>query len=504
MKLFLPLFLSFGNNRKLHYIFYRFRSEIFLSKRSDKSMAFRTDDIHDLACCLAKRLNEYIGCFFKLLLRCLKLLRPKIHQSRNLTVGKTEKMLHLTYEDFTLWRLPQNMQSDVNLAVLQILNIGMKLSQIFLKVHAFLIGDGLVHFSLLGKLPDFILKLCRLTVLTAFEMCILVHELFKLGDFIKGPGIRRRRRKITNKAGSRTALCDYALARNRHKVRIDIRQLTHGDIRVACFVKTYSLARKPLHIAVGTEMNNSIRFEHISQPVIKCQILMCRRNRRIMVYALRVHAILARRLHSKENIAVHGSRNKNIAFIREHYASRSFSPLLRHFFLCFLRKRVEIRNIFLSREFLTLLSLSVSHKAQIICRMRRHELYKLLCARRNKIQRIPFLLHTLEKKPRALHGVKSRRTSDVVILRRIVMKNKRNLLVLILHSVEMRPLSSLFYHSADTFRYRTVIDCAVRHDIFCRNRNSVNNTIQLRKRSAYGGFHRTHALAVFPPAFLRC
>ena len=130
-----------------------------------------------------------------------------------------------------------------------------------------------------------------------------------------GMGLSGAHAKILLEAGADCiTLGDHAFASDRHMVWIDIRDVPERNVRIAFFIKSDTFPRKPLKISMRPHMNDSIRFPHVTQPVVESEILMCWRDLRVMIRLRRIHPVLTRWLYRKEKMSVHRTRDENIAF----------------------------------------------------------------------------------------------------------------------------------------------------------------------------------------------
>ena len=205
------------------------------------------------------------------------------------------------------------MQSHVDFAVFQLFDIVMKRSDIVRKWLFFMIGNLFIQFGFHCQFANRLLH-GRNVAPISLESSILIDRFLKLGDFIIGTCIGDRCRHVTHKAGRSTPFGDHAFASDRHMVGVDIRDVPERNVRIAFFIKSDTFPRKPLKISMRPHMNDSIRFPHVTQPVVESEILMRRRDLRVMIRLRRIHPVLTRWLYRKEKMSVHRTRDENIAF----------------------------------------------------------------------------------------------------------------------------------------------------------------------------------------------
>ena len=395
------------------------------------------------------------------------------------------------------------MQSHVDFAVFQLFDIVMKRSDIVRKWLFFMIGNLFIQFGFHCQFTNRLLH-GRNVAPIFLESSILIDRFLKLGDFIIGTCIGDRRRHVTHKAGRSTPLGDHTFASDRHMVWIDIRDVPERNVRIAFFIKSDTFPRKPLKISMRPHMNDSIRFPHVTQPVVESEILMRRRDLRVVIRLRRIHPILTRWLYRKEKMSIHRTRDENIAFFRNHDIARCLSPGIHHGRLRFFPQLSEEIQILAAGKLLAGLRLLFGHHGNVIRRMRCHEPYEIIRCFRDEIHLIARFLHFLHETDGTLHRIQTGSTPNIRILRRIIMENDSDLFIFILHLMKSCPFPRLFDHMRHALRNRHIGDTAI--DIFFStcDRQTGNRAVQLRKRDRDRRFHRIHALWILAPVSLRC
>ena len=284
------------------------------------------------------------------------------------------------------------MQACVHLHILQIRNVIMQIHHVFVEGLFFIVSNLILQVGLRNLRQHQLLQAWQIIRLRAAEVHVFVHELFQLLQLVIHPRLCLRCRQMLNQAGSAAALRLNALAGNSDVVRINIRKISQRQIRVAAAVKAGVFARQPFQAAMRTDMRNSVCLPHIAYPTIEGQILMRRRNVRIVVNLFRVLTKATRRLHGYENIAVHRSRHQDIAVIF-HDSARRFAPILHQLLLhLFIHQGKEL-FIFCSRQLVGSINLLFRQHAAVIGGIGCQLFDKFLRILRNPIYLIATLAH---------------------------------------------------------------------------------------------------------------
>ena len=227
-------------------------------------------------------------------------------------------------------------------------------------------------------------------------------------------------------------------------------------------------------------MHHRVRLPEIAQPVIKPDVVVCRRGRRIMQNLARILAETARRLYRDENIAVERPGNQKIALVIK-YFPRRFAPIRGKLRTHRVRQTCEKAGVLLRRQMtVSVLHLRRADEPAIIRRIVRQKLHERLAVLRNRRHRVSRVSHFRQQAAHAFRRIKPRRAADIRICRRIIMKYDSDFLVLIRLFLQERPL----------FRLRRQSRHALLHDLpghFAdvvlhprRNGHAVNNAVKLR------------------------
>ena len=230
---------------------------------------------------------------------------------------------------------------------------------------------------------------------------------------------------------------------------------------------------------------------------------MSRCNIGVMVGLGGIHAVLTGWLHRKEHISVHGAGHQDISFFGNHHVPRCLPPFLFHLFLCIGAQGVKEIHIVLSRKLLAFLCLFFGHHGNIIGGMGGHEFDKFFRCFRNEIDGIAIFLHPLHETNGTFHGIQAGSTAYVGILSRIIVENKGDFLMAVLHFVESCPFACLSHHAANPFGNRLEFHSAVFFLHSAGNGYAVNDAVQLRHGSSNGCFNGVKPFPVFPPFLFR-
>ena len=283
-------------------------------------------------------------------------------------------MHDLAHQQLAGWRLAEHVQPNMDLAVRDILDLRVEFGGVFGKGLFRILLCRLVELRLFCQRPNLFFEGRRLLAVLVREFAVLVEHLFQLRQLVECARLRHRRGQIPDEAGRGAPLRDDTLAGNRHQIRIDIREASKSDIGIAGVVEADGLSGQPFEIAVGADMDHRVGLEHLAQPIIERQILVRRRDGRVMVGPGRVHAVLPRGLHRHEDIAVHGARHEDISLVGKHNAPRRLSPLVGHHLPRRFRQRGEERRVLFCGKLLAFLGLRVGQKRQIVGGVGSHQL----------------------------------------------------------------------------------------------------------------------------------
>ena len=348
---------------------------------------------------------------------------------------------------------------------------------------------------------DFLYR-CQIVGLRRTEMNVLVERLLKLLQLVESARKLHRRRKMADEARCAAALRLYALADNRDPVGIYVGQITERDVGIAFVRERRALARQPLQGAVRADVNNGVRPPQIAQPVIKADVVMRGRGVGRMQQLARLLAEAARRLHREKDIAVERAGHEQRAVVVEHLARR-FAPILSQMFLDLLRQRLEESFILCRRKLpVGILYLLFTHEAAVIRRVIRKNIHELLAALRHEIDAIARLAHLREQAAHALWRVKPRRTADVRIRRRIVVKDDGDLLLAVRLMAQIRPLFRLPSQTLHALLKRRIARRSHLIEHLRRNRHSMKDAVELRHTDAEGHLHRVESRRRPFPLFL--
>ena len=379
------------------------------------------------------------------------------------------------------------------LAIFKILDIAVKARKIPCQIR-FRIRHLTVQTCFLRKLTDPWYQPLRRFRFRFLKMRVLIHRLLQLSQLLIRPCLFHRCRQMIHKTCAAAPLRLDPLSRDRHMVGIDIRQASQSQIRIASSIQPRTFPRKPFQISMRPHMDHGISSPYITDPLIVCQILMRRCDKRIMIDLRRIKAIPARRLHREENMPVHQPRYQNIARLRRHDPARRLSPVLLHLPPRLFGEGSKEITVELLRDLLTRRLLLLRQHRAVIRRLRRQPLHEGLRVLRDEIDLIAGVFHEAEQTAHALDAVQTIRTPDVRILRRVIVKNDRDLLLRIRFPVQSRPCPRPRDHRTHTLGDGQVLHLSILLHMLRSDRHPVNDPIKFRHRDRDGDLHRIHPL----------
>ena len=147
---------------------------------------------------------------------------PQFVNGIHVAVGKAQQLQDAVREQGPFGRLAQDMQSGVDFAVFQFLDIVMERGRILFKGPGSVVGDILLQFGFPHQVQDGLIHVGHVAA-RFFQPDIFVQRLFQFRNFVVGTGIRKGRRQIADQAGCGAALGNHAFAGDRHMVRVDVR-----------------------------------------------------------------------------------------------------------------------------------------------------------------------------------------------------------------------------------------------------------------------------------------
>ena len=135
------------------------------------------------------------------------------------------------------------------------------------------------------------------------DLRVLVEQLLEAGDVPVALRAGHRRHQVADQGGVRAPLGLRALARVVDEERVDERDVADRGVGGAGGRQAGGLARQPLQVAVLADVHDRVRGELLPQPVVGGQVVVARRQVRVVVDRDRVGAEAARRLHHHHHVA---------------------------------------------------------------------------------------------------------------------------------------------------------------------------------------------------------
>ena len=216
-----------------------------------------------------------------------------------------------------------------------------------LLVRALVPAEVAVHLRGGQQRPNLLADGRQLGRIHGGDVLVLVEKLFQTGDVTVGFGAGHWRNEVVDKRGVSTALGLCAFARVVDQEGVDHWQLADGSIRAAGSGKADGLARQPLQVAVLAHVNHGIGAETAlrlrqRQEAVAGQVMVRRRQIRVVVDTHRVVTETARWLHHDHDIAEGQARNVDVLGIRvDVQGARRGTPLVLHVGAKFFRQGSE-------------------------------------------------------------------------------------------------------------------------------------------------------------------
>ncbi len=249
--------------------------------------------------------------------------------------------------------LPEHVQAVADLGVLDLAQPAVDVQQEV--VEAVVVGpvvqaEVVVELGGLDQRPDLGPHGGQLRRVHRGDLGVLVEELLQPGDVAVRLGAGHRRHQVVDEGGVRAALGLRALARVVDQERVDQRQVAERRVRAAGRGQARVLAGQPLQVAVLAEVDHRVRAEPAlggggRDPAVRGQVVVGRRQVRVVVDRDRVLAEAARGLDDDQQVAVAQRRQHDVALgvaaaVHEHLARRR-TPVLLDGRAQFLRQRRE-------------------------------------------------------------------------------------------------------------------------------------------------------------------
>ena len=234
-------------------------------------------------------------------------------------------------------RLAQDVQAVADLDVLDLAQPAVDVQQHV--VERVLVGPVLqpqvvIHLRGPHQRPDLLPDRGQLARVQRGDVGVLVEQLLEPGDVAVGLGPGHRRDQVVDQHGVGPALGLGALAGVVDQERVDQRQVAERGVGAARGRHAQRLAGQPLEVAVLAEVHDGVRAETRVQPAVGRQVVMARRQIRVVVDRDGVLAEPARRLDQQHDVARLHCRDDDLAVgvaaaVDEQLARRR-APVLDH------------------------------------------------------------------------------------------------------------------------------------------------------------------------------
>ena len=182
-----------------------------------------------------------------------------------------------------------------------------------------------------------------------------------------------------------------------------------------------------------------------------------------------------------------------------HDVSGCSAPIIGHLLLDRLFYVIKETLIFGSFKLLCIFQLCFCQHGFVIGGIRSKLCNKRFAIGWNMVNFITALLHSCQKQPDAFDAVKSCCAANIRIAWRIIMKNNRDLFLIIAFMAQDSPFTSLINCLMNAFSDRYIAVITVIKNFLIGNRQTVDNSIQFRHGYAYGNLHGIHAFNIVLP-----
>ena len=175
-------------------------------------------------------------------------------------------------------------------------------------VRPLLQAEVVVQLRGLHQRPDLLADRRQLGRVQRRDVRVLVEQLLEPRDVAVGLGPGHRRDEVVDERGVRAALGLRPLARVVDQERVDQRQVAERRVGPAGGGHPQRLAGQPLEVAVLAEVHDRVRAEAAlalrrGEPAVRAEVVVARRQVRVVVDRDRVLAEAARRLHDQHDVA---------------------------------------------------------------------------------------------------------------------------------------------------------------------------------------------------------
>ncbi len=195
---------------------------------------------------------------------------------------------------------------------------------------AFLQAEVAVQLGGLHQRPDLAPDGGQLRRVHRRDVGVLVQQLFQPGDVAVGLRAGHRRHQVVDDGGVGAPLGLRPLARVVDQERVDQRQVAQRRVGGAGGRQRGVLAGQPLQRAVLAEVDDGVGAEAVLQPAVRGQVVVARRQLRVVVDRHRVLAEAARRLDQQHDVAGGQSGQHQLPGVVHEQAARGGAPRLGH------------------------------------------------------------------------------------------------------------------------------------------------------------------------------
>ena len=157
---------------------------------------------------------------------------------------------------------------------------------------------------------------------------VLVEQRLEVGELVVRLGAHHGRHEVVDDDRVRPPLRLDALARVVHDERVDERDVAEGGVRRAAVRQGEHLPGQPLQRPVLAQVHDRVGAPDGVEPAVAGEVVVGRREPRVVVDADRVLPVAARRLDGEQRVAELQARHDQVAVLDVLVARRRAPPLL--------------------------------------------------------------------------------------------------------------------------------------------------------------------------------
>ena len=265
------------------------------------------------------------------------------------------------------------------------------------------------HLGVPGGLVDVLHHLpAALGVVRALVPEVLLQRDLHLGYVVVSAGARHRRRHVPVEHRLGAALALDPLARVIDDVDVEVRHIPEHDIWVAFGREPDVLPGEPFQGPVGPDVDDDVRFEHVPDPAVICQILVLGEQQRVVDALLELVGHAAEGLVADEDVAFDEPGDDDLPAVGADLPWRRSPVLLHHGAVPFRHFGVFLEVVIPVHEGRGLLPDRLQgHGIEVVGDVVQNLGDERLPVLRDVLDGVPLILHPPEEPGDALHGVEA-------------------------------------------------------------------------------------------------